>query len=115
MSDDLAAATPFAKRESFMTVDPNRILRLTRRFNASPERVFDAWLNPETAKKWLFATPADEMYTAELDARVGGRYTITARRAGTDYTGSASISKSTGRAAWSLPSLCRNSLRISTA
>ena len=60
---------------------------MTRRFDASPERVFDAWLNPETARKWLFASPADEEYTAELDARVGGKWRISARRAGTDYTG----------------------------
>jgi uncharacterized protein YndB with AHSA1/START domain len=70
-----------------MTVDPDRILRMSRRFAASPERVFDAWLNPETARKWLFASPADEVYRAEIDARVGGKYTITARRDGTDYTG----------------------------
>jgi uncharacterized protein YndB with AHSA1/START domain len=69
-----------------MAVDPDRILRMTRRFEASPERVFDAWLNPETVRKWLFASPADEAYTAELDARVGGTWTITARREGTDYT-----------------------------
>jgi uncharacterized protein YndB with AHSA1/START domain len=69
-----------------MTADPDRILRMTRRFDASPERVFDAWLNPETARKWLFVTPADESYTAELDARVGGKWTITARRGGMDYT-----------------------------
>jgi uncharacterized protein YndB with AHSA1/START domain len=71
-----------------MAADPDRFLRITRRFDAAPERVFDAWLNPETARKWLFTSPADEMYTAELDARVGGRWSITARRGGMDYTGS---------------------------
>lgn len=64
-----------------------RFLRIIRRFDATPERVFDAWLNPATARKWLFTTPADETYTAELDARVGGKWTITARRGGIDYTG----------------------------
>ncbi len=61
-----------------MTVAPDRFLRMTRRFEAAPERVFDAWLNPETARQWLFSSPADEGYAAELDARVGGRWTITA-------------------------------------
>lgn len=56
---------------------------MTRRFEASPERVFDAWLNPATVRRWLFASPNDEAYTAEIDPRVGGRYTITARRIGT--------------------------------
>src|SRR5688572_21766991 len=71
-----------------MTGDPDRVLRMTRRFEASPERVFDAWLNPETARKWLFVTPADQTYTAEIDARVGGKWTITARRGGINYTAS---------------------------
>ena len=65
-----------------MTADPDRFLRITRRFDAAPERVFDAWLNPKTVRKWLFTSPADEMYTAELDARVGGKWTVTARRGG---------------------------------
>src|SRR5690349_17749924 len=69
-----------------MSVDPDRILRMQRRFAASPERLFDAWVNPETARKWLFTTPTDEAYSAALDVRVGGKWTIMARRAGTDYT-----------------------------
>ncbi len=71
-----------------MTADPDRVLHMTRHFEAAPERVFDAWLNPETVGKWLFVTPADETYTAELDARVGGNWTITARRGGMNYTAS---------------------------
>ena len=73
-----------------MTAD--RFLRIIRRFDATPERVFDAWLNPATARKWLFTTPADETYTAELDARVGGKWTITARRGGIDYALTAALS-----------------------
>ncbi|HEU5101117.1 MAG TPA: SRPBCC family protein [Roseiflexaceae bacterium] len=65
---------------------PDRFLCMTRRFEAAPERVFDAWLSPEVARKWLFTSPFDEAYHAELDARVGGRWTITARRGGMDYT-----------------------------
>ncbi|HEY1012230.1 MAG TPA: SRPBCC domain-containing protein [Herpetosiphonaceae bacterium] len=68
------------------SLDPERVLRMTRRFAAAPERVFDAWLRPETARRWLFASAADEAYRAEIDARVGGRYEITARREGVDYT-----------------------------
>lgn len=71
-----------------MTVETDRKLRMTRQFTASPERVFDAWINPEVARKWLFASPMDEAYSAEMDPRVGGKWSITARRDGTDYTAS---------------------------
>ncbi|MDQ3692084.1 MAG: SRPBCC domain-containing protein [Chloroflexota bacterium] len=66
--------------------DADRFLQLTRRFDVAPERVFDAWLDPDTARKWLFAVPALERYHIEAEARVGGRWTITARRGGIDYT-----------------------------
>ncbi len=36
-------------------------VRVTREFNFPPERVFDAWLDPKTAGKWLFATPIGKM------------------------------------------------------
>ena len=62
-------------------------IRITRRFDASAERVFDAWINPRTASKWLFTSPTSEKNKTEIDARVGGKWTITDRRGGTDYTG----------------------------
>lgn len=71
-----------------MTIDTDRKLHMTRQFDASPERVFDAWTNPEVVRKWLFASPVDESYSAEMDARVGGKWSITARRDGMDYTAS---------------------------
>jgi uncharacterized protein YndB with AHSA1/START domain len=70
-----------------MTADSSKMFRMTRRFEASPERVFDAWINPETARKWLFTSPTSESNRTELDARVGGTWTITDCRDGVDYTG----------------------------
>ena len=59
-------------------------VRVKHRFTASPERVFDAWLDPERARRFLFATPTGQMVQAETDPRVGGRFTFTDRRDGLD-------------------------------
>ena len=57
------------------------VLTVTRVFAAPPERVFDAWLDPADAARFLFATPEGEMHAVEIDARVGGRALIVERRA----------------------------------
>lgn len=56
-------------------------VRVSRRFDASAERVFDAWLDPATAGRWLYATKSGQMQRVEIDARVGGRYVIVEGRA----------------------------------
>jgi len=60
-------------------------LQMSRRFDASPERVFDAWVDPVVAAKWLFTSPNSESHSTELDVRVGGGWTIIDRRDGVDY------------------------------
>jgi uncharacterized protein YndB with AHSA1/START domain len=67
-----------------MTTNSNPSVRIVRRFNYPAERVFDAWLNPALAGKWLFATSSGQMVRAEIDPRVGGRFTFTDRRDGED-------------------------------
>ena len=68
-----------------MTLADQRLLRMTRRFDAAPERLFDAWTMPSLVARWLFTTPTSEAHTAELDVRVGGQWVITDRRGGVDY------------------------------
>jgi uncharacterized protein YndB with AHSA1/START domain len=63
--------------------DPVLIV-VKRRFAASPERVFDAWIEPAAARKWLFATENGEIVRCEIDPRVGGTFTVTDHRDGED-------------------------------
>jgi uncharacterized protein YndB with AHSA1/START domain len=67
-----------------MNSDPRAVVRVTRRFSGSPQRVFDAWLDASTAGKWLFATPSGQMVRVEIDPRVGGRFNFVDRRDGED-------------------------------
>jgi uncharacterized protein YndB with AHSA1/START domain len=67
-----------------MSLENEVTIRVKRRFNASPERVFDAWLDPKKAGKFLFATPTGEMVRVEIDPRVGGSYISVDRRGGED-------------------------------
>ena len=70
-----------AAREPLATVFPVS-LQVKRRFNCSAEQVFDAWLDPNQASRWLFATPNGKMQRFEIDARVCGRFVIVEDRAG---------------------------------
>ena len=55
-------------------------------FGASPERVFDAWLNTEMLQKWMFgpAVRDEEIVRLSIDARVGGKFSFVVRRQGAE-------------------------------
>jgi uncharacterized protein YndB with AHSA1/START domain len=69
-----------------MNFESNANVRITRRFSASPEQVFDAWLDPVMIGKWMFG-PAypereEEVVRISLDPRVGGSFSFVVRRQG---------------------------------
>lgn len=58
--------------------------RVTRRFGVLPERVFDAWLDPEMIGQWMFGPRLreEEVVNLTADARVGGTFSFVVRRQG---------------------------------
>lgn len=50
-----------------MAIESSVSIQVTRRFDASAERVFDAWLNPATVGQWLFATEGGQMVRVGID------------------------------------------------
>ena len=59
-------------------------VKVSRRFNTTAERVFDAWLDPQRARQFLFTRPGQIVIRAEIDAQVGGSFLFVARRDGQD-------------------------------
>src|SRR5262245_15134443 len=62
-------------------------IRAAAKFRATPERVFDAWLAPAVAGRWLFATAWRPMTRVAIDARVGGSFCFEERTGGAEHSG----------------------------
>lgn len=61
--------------------------RVTHRFNASPERVFDAWTRADSVRRWLTAALKEmglegDLREVRADARLGGAYCFSDMRGG---------------------------------
>ena len=54
-------------------------LSLVRTIKAPPEKVFAAWTDPKTLKKWMSPTKEMEVAVVETDLKVGGRYRFVMR------------------------------------
>lgn len=52
---------------------------VTHRFDAGPERVFDAWLDPDSVRQW-FGPGLGEMVRVDVDPQVGGKFSFVQRR-----------------------------------
>ncbi|MDI5935721.1 SRPBCC domain-containing protein [Halomonas kalidii] len=62
-----------------MTDDNHISVSISRDFAASPERLFDAWLDPAMVRHW-FAPGLGEMVRVEIDPRVGGTFRLDQQR-----------------------------------
>jgi uncharacterized protein YndB with AHSA1/START domain len=51
-------------------------LKVSQHVPASPERVFDAWLDPKMISRFMITGPTAGVKSAETDPRIGGRYAI---------------------------------------
>ncbi len=60
-----------------------KVFEISRKFSASAEQVFDAWLDPGGVGRWLFASADGEMKRVEVDPRVGGKFVISDQRGDT--------------------------------
>ena len=67
-----------------MSISETGLIRVSRHIPVAPDRAFDAWIDPEVASRWLFATPGGKIVRCDIDARSGGAFVITDRRDGDD-------------------------------
>jgi uncharacterized protein YndB with AHSA1/START domain len=65
-----------------MDTAPHVEVRVTQRFSAPADRVFNAWLDPVMAGRWLFATASHRMSRVTIDARAGGAFRFEGGREG---------------------------------
>ncbi|MBM3547888.1 MAG: SRPBCC domain-containing protein [Alphaproteobacteria bacterium] len=64
------------------TTEKRASVRVEKHLPASPERIFDAWLHTDTARKFLFATEGGAMVRVAIDARPGGGFVMVDKREG---------------------------------
>jgi uncharacterized protein YndB with AHSA1/START domain len=60
------------------------IVQVSHRYGAPAERVFDAWVTPAQASRFLFATRTGNVMQCELNAIEGGGFVVTDRRPNAD-------------------------------
>src|SRR5262245_43078125 len=61
-----------SKRAARWQAEGRAAVRVASVFDAPAERVFDAWLDPRIARRWLFATASHPTKPIRIDPRAGG-------------------------------------------
>ena len=63
---------------------PPILVQVDREFDASAERVFDAWLDPDLIGRWMFgpALREEAVLRIAVDPRAGGRFSFLVLRGG---------------------------------
>jgi len=64
-------------------------VKVEHQFSASAEQVFDAWLQPDSARQWMIASLKSmglegDVRRVEIDARVQGKFTFSDMRDGNE-------------------------------
>ena len=78
----MTSSTTSGTRETLIEADPALpVIRITRDFDASPERVFRAWTDPDLVARWL-GPRNSEIRIDSWDARTGGSYRYASVRDG---------------------------------
>jgi uncharacterized protein YndB with AHSA1/START domain len=76
------AAHETTTRETTIEADPNLpTIRIIRDFDAPPDKVFRAWIDPELIVQWL-GPKSTEMRLDQWNARTGGNYRYAALQDG---------------------------------
>lgn len=60
------------------------VVRVTHRYNVPAEKVFDAWITPSQAARFLFSTRTGNVLHCEIDPVEGGQFRVTDRRPNAD-------------------------------
>jgi len=62
-------------------MDTCKPIVVSRILSSSMESVFDAWLDPDLARHFLFATPGTILVRTDINPKIGGGFIITRREA----------------------------------
>ena len=68
-----------------MTEQAPAFIRLTKLIKASRQAVYEAWIDPQSRRKWWCASPEHSCSTCDINATVGGTYRINMEKDGEEY------------------------------